>query len=172
MVEQIGQRDPTRGRFNLGAAHAVEEAARIAAADLHAVEAVDLGQADPVLHGRHFGGDDIVGFVEPEAVGDVEIRRGLEVLHPLPAIDDRELCALGFQHGGQRRGPGVAPGRAVLVGEMEAEFVLVVLHRLERAELSIAVLGEAARVQHPRVVAGFAVHNLLRQQPAVTTTFA
>ena len=172
MVEQIGQRDPTRGRFNLGAAHAVEEAARIAAADLHAVEAVDLGQPDAVLHCGHFGGDDIVGFVEPKAVGDVEIRRGLEVLHPLPAIDDRELCALGFQHGGQRRGPGVAPGWAVLIGEMEAEFVLIVLNGLQGAELDVAVFSETTRVQHPSVVAGFSVHNLLGQQPAVATAFA
>ena len=74
--------------------------------------------------------------------------------------------------GRQRRGLGRATGRAVFVREVEAEFVLVVLDRLQRGQFDIGVAGKAARVDHPGVIAGLAMHDLLRQQPAMAAAFA
>ena len=71
-----------------------------------------------------------MGFIERETVGDVEVWRRLEVLCPFPAINHRKLGTFSLQNRGEWRGLGVAPGGTMLVGEVEAELVLIVLDGL------------------------------------------
>ena len=50
---------------------------------------------------------------------------------------------------------------------MEAELILIVLDRLQRRVLGVAVAGEAPRVERPGVPFGLSVDDDLRQQLAV-----
>ena len=60
----------------------------------------------------------------------------------------------------------------MLIREMKAEFVLIILNRLERGQFHIGVGGKSARIEAPCVIARLAMNNLLRQQPAVPAAFA
>ena len=56
--------------------------------------------------------------------------------------------------------------------EVEPELVPIVFNGLARRQLHIRVAGKAPWVEHPGVVARLAMHDLLRQKPAVATPFA
>ena len=137
-----------------------------------AVEAVDLADADARLHGGHVAGDQLENLGESEAVGFGEIRRGFDVIHPLPAVHDRELRALGVEDGRDRSGLHRAPGGAVFMREVEAKFVLIVLNRLQGRKFNCRVTREAARIENPCVIAGLAVDDLLGQQAAMAAPLA
>ena len=145
---------------------------RIRAGDLVAVEAVHLRHPHALADCLHVARDDVEDLVEAVAERFVEIGRGLEELHPLPAIHDGELRPFGGQNGCQRRGLDGPARRAVFMGEVEAELVLVILDGFQRAKLHVAMPGEAARVEHPGVIAGLTMDDLLRQQPAMPAALA
>ena len=111
-------------------------------------------------------------LVEAEAMALGEVRRGLDVVDPFPAIHDAEFGAFGGEDRCQWGRLDRAAGGAVFVREVETEFVLIIFDGLERGQFRIAMTGEAARVQNPCVIAGFAMDDLLRQQPTMPAAFA
>ena len=54
---------------------------------------------------------------------------------------------------------------------MKAEFVLIILNRLQRRQLDAGVPRKAARINAPRVIACLAMRNHLRQEPAMPAAF-
>ena len=144
----------------------------IRARNLKAVKAVYLTQANVFLDVAHLRCDHRKRFIKVEIQGWMKIWCGFDVLNTLPSIHYREFCALSRQNRRQRRGLCGTSGRAMFVGEVKAEFVLIVLNRLERCHLDIRVPGKATRVDAPRVVTCFSVHDLLRQQPAMAAALS
>ena len=172
MVQHIPQPN-TPGPFgDVAAEHAGQKAVPVRPGDLEPVEPVYLAQPNVLMHIAHFARDNIKGLIKVKGKRRVKIRAWFDVFHPLPAIHHRERRAFGRHDRGQRRCLGIAPGGAMLVREMKAKFVLVILNRFQRRQLDIGVPGKAPRIKHPSVVTRLAVHNLLRQQPAMTAPLA
>lgn len=63
-------------------------------------------------------------------------------------------------------------GRAVFVWVVKAELVLIILHRFQCGQFGVCMPTKAARVDHPGVQLCLAMHDLLRQQPAMAAAFA
>ena len=130
-------------------------------ADVH-----HLAQTDVFLHILDLGGDD----VKVEGQGRMEIRSWFDVIGPLPSVYHGEFGLFGSQHRGQRHCLGRAPGGAVFMREVEAEFVLVILNRLQCRQFHIGVAGVSTWVDAPSVILCLALDDLLGQQPAKAAT--
>ena len=171
MVQKIAQSDAARFARDTATEHAIQEIARIYARHFKSVETVHLLQSDTGLQSANFFADHVMRLVKSEAVGFLEIRCGLEIIGALPAIHDRELGPFSGQDRRQRRGFDRTTRGAMFMWEVEAELVLVVFNRFEGGELDIAVTCEPPRIEDPGVIAGFTMHNLLGEQPAMTAPF-
>ena len=94
-----------------------------------------------------------------------------EIERALPAIDGAKGGISILQLAVERGGFGGPPGGAVLVRHVEPEFVLIILDRFERGVLDRGILSKAPRIETPGIIAGFAMRDDLREQPAMAAAF-
>lgn len=134
VVQKIGQPGATVAPVQPPADHSIKERMAIRASDFEPIEPADFANTDTVLHPSNFARDDIKTFVKPEPVGHVEIGRRLDKLDPLPPVYNRKFRTFRRQNRRQWRGLGIASQRAVFVGKVKAEFVLVILDHLQRPQ--------------------------------------
>ena len=162
-VQQIGQTNLARLHWQTSTNHPIKEALCISPCNFVAIKTINLTKANRVLHGLNLAFDQVKAFIKTVAVGDFEIRRGFDKLNPLPSIHNSKLSTLRRHHRGQWCGLGHTTSRAMLVREMEPEFVLVILYRFQRGEFNICVPRKTTRIDTPCVIARFAVYDLLGQ---------